>query len=47
MDNYDWRGIDLSFGAAFGMAVVALLGVTPLAWVVRHRYWVGRSAGSE
>ena len=47
MDNFDWRGVDLSFGAAFGMAVVALLGIAPLAWVVRHRHWVGRSASSD
>lgn len=31
MDNYDWRGIDLSFSAAFGMAMVGPSGVTPLA----------------
>ncbi len=47
MDNFDWRGVDLSFGAALGMAAVALVGMGPLAWVARHRYWVGREKTPE
>ncbi|HJN92497.1 MAG TPA: hypothetical protein QGF05_07200 [Dehalococcoidia bacterium] len=38
------RSIGMSFASAVGLAAVVAISWGPLAWVVRRRHWVGRSA---